>query len=92
MMPLWISVFSIPMLNHISLSILKVCLISLCLPPSFAMPSGAPAHTLPCCMFPSMCHDLAKWLSHYLYLFSFSFSFSFGLTIQEGVWESVTVT
>jgi len=25
------------------------------------------------------CHDLAKWLSHYLYSF---FSFSFGLTIQ----------
>jgi len=25
----------------------------------------------------AMCHDLAKWLSHYLYFFSFSFSFLF---------------
>jgi len=40
--------------------------------------------------FISEYHDLAKWLSHYLYFFSFSFSFSFGLTIQERVWESVT--
>ena len=27
------------------------------------------------------CHDLAKWLSHYLYFFSFSFSF--GLTTHK---------
>ena len=31
------------------------------------------------------CHDLAKWLSHYLYLLYFSF----GLTTQGGMWESV---
>ena len=30
---------------------------------------------------PSGCHDLAKWLSYYLYFFSFLFLF--GLTIQE---------
>jgi len=29
----------------------------------------------------SSCHDLAKWLSHYLYFFSFLFLF--GLTTQE---------
>ena len=29
------------------------------------------------------CHDLAKWLSHYLYFFYL------GLTIQKGVWESI---
>jgi len=30
---------------------------------------------------PEYCHDLAKWLSHYLYFFSFLFFFfSFGLT------------
>jgi len=34
-----------------------------------------------------ICHDLAKWLSYYLYLLYFTFSF--GLTTQEGVWESV---
>ena len=39
-----------------------------------------------------ICHDLAKWLSYYLYFISFHF-FSFlllGLTTQKGVWESVT--
>ena len=37
------------------------------------------------------CHNLAKWLSHYLYFFSFLFLFFYlGLTIQKGVWESVT--
>jgi len=33
------------------------------------------------------CYDLTKRLSHYLYLLFFFFSF--GLTIQEGVWESI---
>jgi len=36
------------------------------------------------------CHNLAKWLSHYLFLFLFLFSFYLGLTIQKGVQESVT--
>ena len=35
-----------------------------------------------------ICHDLAKWLSHYLYFFSFLF-FYLGLTTQREVWESV---
>ena len=36
------------------------------------------------------CHDLAKWLSQYLYLFYFIlFYFYLGLTIQKGVQESV---
>jgi len=35
----------------------------------------------------SPCHDLAKWLSYYLYFFSFSFNL--GLTIQKEVRESV---
>ena len=34
------------------------------------------------------CHDLVKWLSHYLYFFSFLF-FYLGLTTQRKVWESV---
>jgi len=34
------------------------------------------------------CYDLAKQLSHYLYFFSFLL-FYLGLTIQEGVQESV---
>jgi len=33
------------------------------------------------------CHDLAKWLSHYLYFFSFLFLLD--LLHKEGVWESV---
>jgi len=32
------------------------------------------------------CHDLAKWLSYYLYFFSFPY---LGLTTQKEVWESV---
>ena len=37
------------------------------------------------------CHDLAKWLSHYLYFFSFLFfCFYLGLTTQKRVWKSVT--
>jgi len=36
------------------------------------------------------CHNLAKWLSHYLFLFLFLFSFYLGLTTQKGVQESVT--
>ena len=40
-----------------------------------------------------ICHDLAKWLSHYLYFFSFLFLFFYlGLTIQKEVQESVTQT
>ena len=39
----------------------------------------------------SWCHDLAKWLSHYLYFFSFLFLFFYlGLTTQKEVQESVT--
>jgi len=34
------------------------------------------------------CHDLANWLSHYLYFFSFLF-FSY-LQLQDGAWESIT--
>jgi len=34
------------------------------------------------------CHDLAKWLSYYLYFFSFLF-FSY-LQLQDGAWESIT--
>jgi len=34
------------------------------------------------------CHDLAKWLSHYLYLSSFLFLLD--LLHKGGVWESVT--
>jgi len=37
----------------------------------------------------SRCYDLAKQLSHYLYLLYFTFSF--GLTVQEEVWESITL-
>ena len=37
------------------------------------------------------CHDLAKWLSHYLYFFSFLFLFFYlGLTTQREVRESIT--
>ena len=37
------------------------------------------------------CHDLAKWLSYYLYFFSFLFLFSFHLDLlhKEGVWKIV---
>ena len=30
------------------------------------------------------CHDLAKWLSYYLYFFSFLFLFSFHLDLLQG--------
>jgi len=33
------------------------------------------------------CHDLAKWLSHYLYFFSFSFSFLLLLDLQLQRWS-----
>jgi len=38
------------------------------------------------------CHDLAKWLSYYLYLYSFLFLFSSHLDLlyKKEVWESVT--
>ena len=35
----------------------------------------------------ALCHDLAKWLSHYLYFFFF-FLF-LDLQLQGGVWESM---
>jgi len=42
-------------------------------------------------MIVSLCHDLAKQLSHYLYFFSFLFFFFYlRLTIQKGVQESIT--
>jgi len=34
------------------------------------------------------CHDLAEWLSHYLYFFSFLFLLD--LLHKEEVWKSVT--
>ena len=45
-MPSWVSSFSTLIFNHISLSILKVRLTSLCLLLSFAVPSRTPAHAL----------------------------------------------
>ena len=59
--------------NNTSLSILKVLLASLWLPPSFAMLSESPAHVLPCCAFSFKRY--AVFLStvfehlHYFYLF-----------------------
>jgi len=38
-----------------------------------------------CSSVQTIYHDLAKWLSYYLYFFSFSF----GLTTWEGVWEII---
>jgi len=35
-----------------------------------------------------LCHDLAKWLSYYLYFFSFLFLLD--LLHKKGVWESIT--
>ena len=49
-----ISNFSTLIFNYTSLSILKIYLISLCLPLSFAMPSNSPSHVLLCCAFFSM--------------------------------------
>jgi len=38
----------------------------------------------------NVCHDLVKWLSHYLYFFPFFFfCFYLRLTTQKGVWESI---
>ena len=71
-MPLCISIFSILIFNHTSLSILKVLLISFQLPPSFAACSNSLGYVLLCYTFSSLgCHNLAKRLSHYLYFFSF---------------------
>jgi len=36
------------------------------------------------------CHDLAKWLSHYLFFFFFSFLFLLDLQLQDGAWKSIT--
>ena len=62
-----ISNFSTPIFNYTSLSILKVCLISPCLPRSFAMLS------LLCCTFPSLGHT-AFLSSFFTYPYYFSFS------------------
>ena len=35
------------------------------------------------------CHDLAKWLSHYLFFFFFSFLFLLDLQLQDGAQESI---
>jgi len=55
-MPLSIFTFSNPISSHISLKILNVLLMFL----SFSFPFTTLS-----------CHDLANWLSHYLYFFSF---------------------
>ena len=62
-----ISNFSTPIFNYTSLSILKVCLISPCLPRSFAMLS------LLCCTFPSLGYT-AFLSSFFTYPYHFSFS------------------
>jgi len=50
---------------------------------SYSIPS-------PIVLLNTTCHDLAKWLSHYLYFFSFLFLFFYlGLTTQKEVQESV---
>ena len=70
--PSWVSIFSIPIFNHTSLSISKVCLTSLCLPFSFAVPSRAPAHALLYCTFPLLGHTISVsflfWHPHYFCL------------------------
>ena len=55
-MPLSIFTFSNPISSHISLKILNILLMFL----SFSFPFTTLS-----------CHDLANWLSHYLYFFSF---------------------
>ena len=65
--PSCISNFSTPIFNYTSLSILKVCLISLCLPSSFAM------LLLLYCTFPSLGHT-AFLSSFFTYPYHFSFS------------------
>jgi len=53
------------------------------------MPSSLHCVIILCPLY-TMCHDLAKWLSHYLYFFSFLFLFFYlRLTTQKGVQESV---
>jgi len=54
--PSCVSIFSTPIFNYTSLSILKVLLTSLWLPLSFAVLSGSPAHMPSCCAFPSKRH------------------------------------
>ena len=51
---LWMSIFSNPIFNYTSLSILKVLLTSLWLPFSFSVSSGAFVHALLCCASPSL--------------------------------------
>ena len=85
--PLCVSSFSIPIFNYTSLSILKVLLTSLCLLPSFAVPSRAPAHILLCCAFVSLGHAVIPQFhygffspilhsGHKIFLFSSSNTFS----------------
>ena len=53
MTPSYVLIFFTPIFNHTSLSILKVLLTSLWLPPSFAVLFKSPAHVPPYCTFPS---------------------------------------
>ena len=64
--PLCVSIFSIPIFNYTSFSILKVLLISFQLPPSFAMLFDSPGCVLPCYTFVSLDH--AAFLIHLYYL------------------------
>ena len=70
--PSWVSSFSTLIFNHTSLSILKVHLTSLCLPPSFAVPSRTPACAPLYCAFPLLeCATstfFLFWYPHHFYL------------------------
>ena len=76
-----VSIFSTPIFNYTSLSILKVLLTSLWLPLSFAVLSGSPAHTPSCCAFLSKRHTTFLLLyPHY----SNSSSFLLKTTLCKG--------
>jgi len=68
---LCVSTFSMPMFNYTSFSILKVCLTSLCLLPSFAALFRSTAYVLPCCTFSSIgcVAFIFFWHPHYFCLF-----------------------
>ena len=51
---IYLSIFSTPIFNYISLSILNILFISLCSLFSLAVPFGPSIHTLPCCTFASI--------------------------------------
>ena len=66
--PLCVSIFSIPIFNHTSLSILKVLLTSFWLSFSFAVLSDSLGHALLCCAFASLGHAAFPIYLHYLCL------------------------